>query len=76
MKYVRIETVLDKLVRGNDYLTYPHHRILPFGNSDDNLVGNETDSKFWDDDFGLIRVAYPYPTHVCLEFEYPEPPND
>lgn len=80
MKYEKLEIVLDKLVRGQSYLTYPHHNILPFGNSDNELEGTECDNKFWDwygtVEDGGTRVAYPYPTHVCLEFKFPDPPND
>lgn len=71
MKYIKIEDV--ELVRGKNYLTYPHHKVLPFGNSDDELEGTECDYKFWDWYNDSMRIVQPYPTHVC---ELPEPPTE
>lgn len=70
LKYIKIEDF--PLVRGKSYLTFQHHRVLPFGNSDDELEGTECDYKFWDWQYGSMLVARSYPTHVC---ELPEPPT-
>lgn len=80
MKYEKIEMVLHKLIKGESYLTYPHHKILPFGNYTTEITGTPCDHLFWewggDINTGGPKIASPYPTHVCLDFKFPEPPND
>lgn len=69
LKYIKIEDF--PLVRGKSYLIFPHHKVLPFGNTDDELEGNDCDYKFWEWYDDSMQLARPYPTHVC---ELPEPP--
>lgn len=76
LKYIKIEDFA--LVRGETYLTYPHHRVLPFGNSDYELEGTDRDHNFWEETYDpydgfRTRIAKPYPTHVC---ELPESPDE
>ena len=48
---------------GSTVLTYPHFKVLPFGNTpEEGLEYNETDKKFWEWD-EYPKVANPYPTH-------------
>lgn len=75
MDFIKIETAI--LIRGKSYLTFPHYKVLPFGNSDGELEGTDCDRKFWewvgDLETGGTRIAKPYPTHVC---ELPNAPLD
>ncbi len=61
---------------GSTVLTYPHFKVLPFGNTEeDGLHYDWSDSDFWD--WSDIHTTYqkvkPYPTHWM---SLPEPPND
>lgn len=55
----------DKLpAPGDTVLTFPHFRVLPFGNSEkEGLSHDWSDSDFWTfEDEKVVRVR-PYPTH-------------
>lgn len=50
----------------------PHHCVLPFGNVDDELFGNELDYCFWTFEDNECKKPKPYPTHVCKLPELPD----
>lgn len=54
-------------VIGTSVLTFPFYKVLPFGNIDTELEGNDIDKSFWEwkgnEDSGYSKLAYPYPTH-------------
>lgn len=57
--------VSDKLPEpGDTVLTFPHYRVLPFGNLQTELEHDWSDTDFWDweDNWGVVKVKH-YPTH-------------
>jgi len=66
-------SVKDRLPEiGTEVLTYPHYRVLPFGDKE-LLENKETDTGFWefDDYFDCPKKANPYPTYWTY---LPKPP--
>jgi hypothetical protein len=63
--WTRVEDGLPEI--GSSVLTFPHFKVLPFGTTEEDKIGNECDNDFWewygDDDSGGARLARPYPTH-------------
>jgi len=58
---------------GDTVLTYPHYRVLPFGNCDWFHCGNFSDYDFWDyNSEGDVVEVTPYPTHWM---KLPNPPS-
>lgn len=52
---------------GETVLTFPHYKVLPFGNTEDDKSYDATDTTFWEwqgsTDDGCAVVAKPFPTH-------------
>lgn len=72
MEWISVKDRLPEI--GSSVLTYPHFKVLPFGNTNDELNHDETDTDFWefDDKFDESRIAKPYP---WFWMPLPKPPK-
>jgi hypothetical protein len=74
MRWVKASERLPEV--GQTVLTFPHYKVLPFGNAEDEKNHDITDTTFWEWDGstenGCPVIAKPYPTHWM---PLPEPPS-
>ena len=62
MKWIDIKKRLPE--PGDTVLTFPHFKVLPYGNSEkDGLSHNWSDFDFWTYQDGIAVRVRPYPTH-------------